>query len=282
MTSSPNEHASLDYAFLKHIGVSVDGEAVLHSWYLPMLAGRQRVIDLGCGMGGFVAVMRQAGFDATGVDSDPSCIAEARSHGLPVIEADVIQYLRGAQAGSCDAIVAAHLVEHLPYEVVLELVEQAHRVLAPGGRLLLITPNPRALVSHLELYPMHFGHVAMYHPNLLAFFMRHAGFVSTAMGENPATTAEHVAANSPTAELRRVAQAASAAGSPVPIREVLPKPPGLLRGAIWRVKMGLVNWLVQPYFDRAVAEIHGTGQTVSDAIQLVDRPFECFVIGDKA
>ena len=282
MTLGLNEHASLDYAFLKHIGVSVDGEAALHSWYLPMLAGRQRVLDLGCGMGGFVALLRQAGVAATGVDSDPSCIAEARRHDLPVVEADVIRYLREAQAGCCDAIVAAHLVEHLPYEVVLEMVEQAHRVLAPGGRLLLITPNPRALVSHLELYPMHFGHVAMYHPNLLAFFMRHAGFASTQMGENPATAAHRVAAHAPTAELGRVAEAVAAAGSPVSIREVLPKPPGLLRGAIWHVKMRLVNWLVQPYFDRALAEIHHTGQIMSGAIQLVDRPFECFVIGDKA
>ncbi|MFN8491949.1 MAG: hypothetical protein U0350_30390 [Caldilineaceae bacterium] len=51
----------LDYAFLKYMDVSVDGEAGLHSFYLPLLAGRQRVLDLGCGMGGFVKLLRKHG-----------------------------------------------------------------------------------------------------------------------------------------------------------------------------------------------------------------------------
>jgi len=276
------DQTSLDYAFLQHIGVSVDGEAALHSWYLPLLAGKKRVIDLGCGMGGFVALLRSAGIDALGVDSDPDCIAEARRHGLPVIEADVIRYLREAQPESCDAIVAAHLVEHLPYAIVLEMVELAHRALTPGGRLLMITPNPRALVSHLELYPMHFGHVAMYHPTLLAFFMHHAGFAATQTGENPATAAERVAAAAPVSELRRLAQSAAALGGPTPLQDALPKPPGLLRGLIWQAKLRLARWLVQPYFDFALAEVRRSGQTLSDAIQLVDRPFESYVAGDKA
>ena len=108
----------------------------------------------------------------------PRCVGEARTHAIPVVQDNVIDHLRTIEPGALDAIFSAHLVEHLPYEVVLELIELSFRALRPGGRLLLATPNPRALVSHLEMYTMHFGHVAMYHPNLLAFFMRYAGFAA--------------------------------------------------------------------------------------------------------
>ncbi len=52
------------------------------------------MIDLGCGMGGFVALLRSAGIDAPAL-TRPDCIAEARRHGPLVIEADVIRHRRG-------------------------------------------------------------------------------------------------------------------------------------------------------------------------------------------
>jgi SAM-dependent methyltransferase len=274
--------ASLDFAFLEHIGVSLEGEAALHDFYLPMLAGRRRVLDLGCGLGGFVQLLNRGGFEALGVDSDPACIAFARAHGLPVAEADVLEYLREAPAGSWDAVVAAHLVEHMPYAAVLELVQQAYRVLKPEGRLLLITPNPQALVAHLELYPMHFGHVAMYHPELLAFFMAYSGFAKRETGENPKTTTTQVAGKSPlrVLEQARVAAAELSHARPTPA-QVLPPPKALWRRAIWQVKMALVHWLVQPYFEHTMQEIRQTGTVLEQTLGAVDRPFECYAVGDK-
>ncbi|MCB0025247.1 MAG: class I SAM-dependent methyltransferase, partial [Caldilinea sp.] len=142
-TAPQTKYPDLDYRFLEYLGVSIDGEAALHSIYVPMFAGRDRVVDLGCGLGGFVKLLRAQGIDAFGVDGDPMCVAEARSHDIPVVQDDVLGYLRAVEPESLDGVFSAHLVEHLPYEVVLELIELSFRALRPGGRLLLATPNPR-------------------------------------------------------------------------------------------------------------------------------------------
>lgn len=282
-------HPDLDYRFLRYIGASIDGEAAMHACYVPMLADRSRVLDLGCGLGGFVKLLLAAGVDAYGVDSDAGCIEEARSHQIPVVEADIIEHLRTLEPASLDAIFSGHVVEHMPYGVVLETIELAYRALKPGGRLLLATPNPRALVSHLELYSMHFGHVAMYHPKLLAFFMQYAGFSTTTMGENPNTMAIHIAGDSPLA-ISQWHDAPAPLQSLAPaVEQVLPKPSNWMRKLAWHIKMPLVRWLVQPYYDqmgREVAQIDAARMraetTLRDLVEAIDRPFECYVIGDKS
>jgi SAM-dependent methyltransferase len=278
--------AGLDYAFLKYLHVSIEGEAALHSFYLPLLQGYTRVLDLGCGLGGFVKLLCDHGVQAYGVDSDPQCIAEARRHNLPVVEEDVVAHLRDLPPASLDAIFSAHMVEHMPYPVVLETIQLAHRALRPGGRLLLVTPNPRALITHLELYSMHFGHIALYHPTLLTFFMSYSGFAHTESGENPQTMPAHVSALSP---LRHLTSASPAPARSAPQAEILPKPANPLRRALWYGKMGLIRWLVQPYVDRTMAEVRQTQATLAHLEQrlhtlteAVNRPFECYALGDKA
>lgn len=280
---------TLDYAFLKHIGVSVDGEEALHSFYLPMLAGHRHVLDLGCGMGGFVKLLRSQGFDGYGVDSDPECIAEAQRHQLPVVQADIIEHLRSLPPASLDAVFSAHVVEHMPYEVVLETTQLAFRALKPGGRLLYVTPNPRALISHLELYHMHFGHVALYHPKLLTFFMQHSGFRQTEYGENPHTMPRNVSGDSPLLALQPLVDRPFAPPfGRMNIENVLPKPQNPLRRMLWQVKMLLIRWVVQPYFDQTFVEMNrlqSQMKEVDNALRTtllaIDRPFEAYVIGDK-
>lgn len=306
-TSTPLKYPDLDYHFLRYIGVTAEGEAIGHGFYLPLLCDYPRVVDLGCGLGGFVKFLCDNGLDAFGVDADPQCVADARALGIAVVQSDVLDYLRTVTPGSLDAVFSAHLVEHLPYEVVMELIELAFRALRPGGRLLLATPNPRALVSHLELYTMHFGHVAMYHPNLLAFFMQYAGFSDVWYDENPLTAASNVAGLSPLKELDRTLPALHAAASiripeaiaHRPATAVIPKPGNPLRRVLWRVKMGLIHWLVQPYYDRlstdlvvhaaltkqATTELAAQTEVVqrnlTTLLDAVHRPFESYVVGDK-
>jgi SAM-dependent methyltransferase len=220
------------------------------------------------------------------VDSDPQCIAQARAHNLPVVEEDVVEYLRAVEPASLDAIFSAHMVEHMPYATVLETIQLAHRALKPGGRLLLVTPNPRALISHLELYPLHFAHIAMYHPKLLAFFMDYAGFAHTEMGENPHTMPQYVSAESPLRSLTPSLPSIAWRGAG---DEAPPKPSHPIRRLLWYVKMGLAQWLVRTYFDQTrrqlnelASETASLRANLNTTIEAINRPFECYVIGDKA
>lgn len=281
--------SSLDYAFLEHLGVTAEGEAIYHSFFLPYFAQHQRILELGCGMGGFVKLLCDQGKDAYGVDSDPGCVEKARSLPIPVLEADVIDHLRTVEPESLDAIFSAHLVEHLPYEAVLEVIQLSYRALRPGGRLLIVTPNPRALVSHLELYHQHFGHVAFYPPELIAFFMNYAGFASTETGENPATAPALI---TPTSLLAQVAGALPTESMRPPADlsppAVLPKSMNPVRRVIRRAKLALLHWLVQPFTDQLAAQdrelytsIHQNRAALRALVQIMDRPFESFTVGDK-
>jgi SAM-dependent methyltransferase len=175
----------LDYAFLRYIGVNPVDQRKNQSFYLPFFKACRRVVDVGCGDGDFTQLLREQGCEAIGVDNDPVAVEQAHRRGLPIVAQDAVTYLESAEANSFDGIFSAHLVEHLPYPAVYKLIVHAHRVLKPGGRIVLATPNPRGLFSHLEMYWLHFGHVSFYHPRLLCFFLHHAGFQSETWGENP-------------------------------------------------------------------------------------------------
>lgn len=104
------------------------------------------VLDIGCGRGEWVELLVEAGIAVRGVDLNPVQIAEARGAGLPVEQGDALAALAEADQGAFAAVTAHHLVEHLPFETVAWLARETLRVLAPGGLLIVETPNARNLI----------------------------------------------------------------------------------------------------------------------------------------
>ena len=116
--------------------------------YLPDLhaaaAGSEDrpVLDLGCGRGTWLRVMRDDGIVCRGIDLNRTLVDEARADGLDARVADALAALREAGDGSLGAITAFHLAEHLPFETLYAVFAEARRALAPGGLLVMETPNP--------------------------------------------------------------------------------------------------------------------------------------------
>lgn len=106
-------------------------------------ASGRPVLDLGCGRGEWVELLMENGIPARGVDLNPVQIAEAKAKGLPVEQGDAMTALAEAPDGAYAAVTAHHLVEHLPFETVAWMAREALRVLAPGGVLIVETPNVR-------------------------------------------------------------------------------------------------------------------------------------------
>jgi SAM-dependent methyltransferase len=96
------------------------------------------LLDVGCGHGTFLAAMAERGWQVAGVDFDPAAVEAARSvHGLDVLVGTVDTMVE--RGTSFDVVTASHVVEHVPDPV--EFLAQCRRLLRPGGRVVLKTPN---------------------------------------------------------------------------------------------------------------------------------------------
>lgn len=116
------------------------------------------ILDLGCGRGDWLDILREHGMTARGVDSNAVFVQMCAERGLDVILGDVMQVLRATPDASLGGITGIHIVEHLPFDVLIELLDESLRVLRPGGVLALETPNPENICvgSHLfYLDPTH-------------------------------------------------------------------------------------------------------------------------------
>lgn len=143
---------------------------------LKQMYGKGLALDLGCGRGEWLELLADNGCDARGIDIDEGMLEGCRTSGLSVGLADAVEALKAMPDESLTAITAFHLAEHLPFEVLQELVSESLRALKPAGLLILETPNAENLVvgsSSFYLDPTHQRPIP--HP-LLEFLVEYAGF----------------------------------------------------------------------------------------------------------
>ena len=144
-------------------------------FYLPYFTGRREVLDIGCGRGEFLELMREAGVAARGIDLSRESVGLCRQKGLQADAADLFTYLADLPEGSLDGIISAQVVEHLPPERLPDMIRLAASRLQRDGVLAIETPNPECLAifaSHFYLDPTHTRPVP--HP-LLSFYMEEYG-----------------------------------------------------------------------------------------------------------
>ena len=145
--------------------------------YVDLVEGHAPVLDAGCGRGELLALLRERGIDAIGVDLDAGMVAAARQKGHDVVERDINGYLEERPAGSLGAIVATEVIEHLAYEELMRFLDLAHAALRPGGVLLLETVNPHN-VPALKGFWLDPTHQHPLFPEVVLTLCRAVGFAS--------------------------------------------------------------------------------------------------------
>jgi O-antigen chain-terminating methyltransferase len=145
------------------------------SSYIRYFEGVSPVLDLGCGRGEFLELLRDAGIEARGVDSNTEMLAVCRERGLDVAEGDLFAFLRELAEESQGGIFAAQVIEHLPPTHLREMLASCHRALRKGGRLVLETVNPKSLTALLAFY-QDLTHQKPLLPEALDFLLRACGF----------------------------------------------------------------------------------------------------------
>jgi 2-polyprenyl-3-methyl-5-hydroxy-6-metoxy-1,4-benzoquinol methylase len=144
-------------------------------FYVPHFAGRQNVLDIGCGRGEFLDLMKEAGVAARGIDLSTESIAVCRSKGLDAEVADLFAYLSALADESLAGIFCAQVIEHLPPARLPEMLHLAAAKLARDGMLVIETPNPECLAifaTHFYLDPTHQRPVPS---QLVDFYLREFG-----------------------------------------------------------------------------------------------------------
>lgn len=152
--------------------------------YAGMFRPGEVVLDLGCGDGVFLRLLKERGIRGIGVDSLLPCVETCRRSGLEAHQSDILAFLQEA-TGSYDGIFCSHIVEHLPPQVVLDLLTHARRVLKPTGRIVIVTPNARDIEVITERFWLDITHVRPYPIPLLEKMLEHAGFAVTSSGIDP-------------------------------------------------------------------------------------------------
>jgi O-antigen chain-terminating methyltransferase len=121
--------------------------------YLPLIEEAKvgtpelPILDVGCGRGEWLELLRDSGYAARGLDVNRVILEQCRSRKIDVIESDVIAYLKSLPDATIGVVTGFHIVEHLPFEVIIHLFDESLRVLKPGGIIIFETPNPQNVLT---------------------------------------------------------------------------------------------------------------------------------------
>jgi SAM-dependent methyltransferase len=179
VAAQPAAAALPDYfAFESRMRGSVEAIRERQRRYVDDLRDAAPVLDVGCGRGELLQLLREAGVEARGIDADADMVAYARGEGLDVEQADLVEYLGRLDEGSLGGIFMGQVVEHLPPGVLVRSLELAARKLRPGGVLVAETINPLSPLA-LRHYFADLTHAQPLVPETLQLLARQSGFAET-------------------------------------------------------------------------------------------------------
>jgi len=179
VAAQPAAAALPDYfAFESRMRGSVDAIRERQRAYVADFRDAAPVLDIGCGRGELLQLLREAGIEVRGIDADADMVAFARGEGLDVEQADLVEYLERVDDGSLGGIFMGQVAEHLPPGVLVRSLELAARKLRPGGLLVAETINPLSPLA-LRHYFADLTHAQPLVPETLQLLARQSGFAQT-------------------------------------------------------------------------------------------------------
>lgn len=170
-----NAYAQADYFdFENHFRGNREDIKRSQSQYLKYFSGCSQVLDIGCGRGEFLELLKESAIHARGVDLYDEYVEYCHMKGLDAVCDDCIHYLR--QSGTVDGIFVGQVAEHLETEQLMTLCALAYEKLAAGHYVIMETPNPTSLAIYTHAFYIDPSHVKPVHPLTLQYYMEKAGF----------------------------------------------------------------------------------------------------------
>lgn len=155
-------------------------------------AGATRVLDLGCGRGIFLQLLRDAGIDGVGIDLSAGAVDMCLKRGLHALPGDALEILERFHASGemFSGVFCSHLVEHLPGDAPPLLIQRGALVLSPGGLFVIVTPNVESLQVLTQGFWLDATHVRLVPRLLVETLMADAGLQVVQSAADPETPGE--------------------------------------------------------------------------------------------
>ncbi len=154
--------------------------------YVKYFQKGELVLDVGCGRGEFLELLKQNNIKGQGIDSDPQMIDLCLQKNLKAVNSSVMNHLSPLKE-FYDGIFASHVLEHLPPDSVTEFIGNCYRALKPQGKLIAITPNPENLQVITCTFWLDLTHRRPYPLILLKALFEKSGFEIIDSGEDSDT-----------------------------------------------------------------------------------------------
>lgn len=179
--SKPEEpidiYGEIDYFdFENHFRGSCQDIKNRQAIYIPYFMNKHMVLDLGCGRGEFLELLKENGITSLGIDHYEEFADYCRAKDLNAIYADAIQYLSSQKDNSLGGIFAAQLIEHLSKDHLIFLCHLAYEKLEQGSFLIMETPNPMCLSIYTNSFYIDPSHQKPIHPKMMEYLLKREGF----------------------------------------------------------------------------------------------------------
>ena len=146
------------------------------------------VLELGCGIGSLLAVLKQRGFHRlSGIDTSPEQVAIAHRLGLSFVRrGGLIEELSAQSSSSLDVVVAFDVLEHLDKPTILHVADEVLRVLKPQGRFIFHVPNGTGIFPGATFFG-DLSHQTCFTPRSIQQLTSVVGFASVEVFEDEPT-----------------------------------------------------------------------------------------------
>lgn len=171
-----DSYVNLDYFdFENHFRGSIESIKERQQMYVKYFLDRRNILDIGCGRGEFLSLMKENNITAKGIDIYEEYVEYCRSNGLEAVTGDGIAYLHNSNE-KYGGIFVGQVIEHLNLNDIVSICNDAYSKLEAGASIIFETPNPRCLSTYVNAFYVDPTHMKPVHPFTMKYFLEKAGF----------------------------------------------------------------------------------------------------------
>jgi 2-polyprenyl-3-methyl-5-hydroxy-6-metoxy-1,4-benzoquinol methylase len=145
--------------------------------YLKYFSKEDLVLDIGCGRGEFLELLKESDIKAMGIELNEDFVGYCTDKGLDVKKDDAVSFLKKLTDSSLNGILMSHVVEHLEFNELICILRLCVDKLKDGGHIIIETPNPTTLAIFTNAFYIDPTHKRPVHPETLRFLLEETGFI---------------------------------------------------------------------------------------------------------